>query len=244
MKITLEVCADSVRSCLAAERGGAHRIELCAGLTDGGITPSYGFVLDAVTRCHLPIFPIIRPRGGDFLYDEYEFSQMEEDIKQLRNIGVAGFVFGILTPDGRLDRDRNTHLLGLAKGMPCTLHRAFDMTRDMDEALGDAIDLGFSRILTSGGAPDALTGAGRLRELVKSADDRITIMAGSGVRPENAASIVSASGVSSLHGTLSRTIDGGMTFRNTAVCMGGETDEYALRVTDEELVRTLLDHFA
>ena len=243
--IELEVCAASVRSCIAAQRGGAHRIELSAGLSDGGLTPSYSFAEIALENCDLPIYPIIRPRGGDFLYDEYELRQMEYDIEYFYELGVAGFVFGVLTPRGELDLLANARLLDAADGKPCTLHRAFDMVRNPMKSLDEAIRLGFSRILTSGGAASALAGVDQIRELVGAAGDRITIMAGSGIRPENALEVVTRSGVGALHGTLRSTYDSAMVYRNPRVGMGGEgtEKEYLLEATDETKVRSLIEQF-
>lgn len=243
--IELEVCANSVPSCIAAEKGGAHRIELCAGLSDGGLTPSCGFMKTAVQECRLPIFPIIRPRGGDFLYDTYELQQMTEDIRRLGELNVGGFVFGVLTSEGELDLEANSRLLEASNGRPCTLHRAFDMVRDPMKALDEAIRLGFSRILTSGGALSALEGSTLLKELVRESRGRITIMAGSGVRPENALQIVSQTGVTALHGTLQSTYESGMIYRNPRVSMGGDASEseYTLKATDEKKVRALISLF-
>ena len=243
--IELEVCANSVASCIAARTGGAHRIELCAGLPEGGLTPSYGYTEIALNHCDLPIFPIIRPRGGDFLYDEYELDQMQYDIEYFYELGVAGFVFGALTRGGELDLAANARLIEAADGKPCTLHRAFDMVRDPLKSLDEAVRLGFSRILTSGGAATALEGVDVLKELVRAAGDRITIMAGSGVRPENALEIVTKSGVPALHGTLQTAYDSDMIYRNGRISLGGSDgeSEYLMKVTDARKVRALLEQF-
>ena len=243
--IELEVCATSVASCIAAEKGGAHRIELCAGLADGGITPSPGFVRQALTKCSLPIFPIIRPRGGDFLYDDDEIEEMECDIRTFGKMGVAGFVFGILTPDGEPDLEANARMLKAANGRPCTFHRAFDMVLDPMDALEKVVRLGFARILTSGGRNSALEGVHLLRELTLAARERIIIMAGAGIRPDNALEVVQKSGVTALHGTLQSPLDSRMLYRNPAVSMGGgnDSEEYLLRVTDKDKVKSLLAQF-
>lgn len=200
----LENCAGDLPSCLEAERGGATRIELCAALPEGGTTPSFGLVALAVERCQLPILPIIRPRAGDFLYSSDEAEVMLRDIRMLRTLGVAGFSLGALTPDGRLDSDLCKALIREAKGLPVTLHRAFDRCRDLEEALEEAIRLGFASILTSGGcpsAPEALDTIARLRSISAG---RITIMAGSGITAANAREVVRATGVTALHGTFRR----------------------------------------
>lgn len=243
--ILLENCANSVQSCVEAERGGAHRIEFCAGLPEGGTTPSFGALKVALQEVRIPIFPIIRPRSGDFIYTDLEVRQMLSDIYAFRELGVAGFVFGALTPDGTLDCEVNQKLLRAAEGVPVTLHRAFDMTRDMENALEQAIDLGFSRILTSGGQNTALEGSDAIRKLVHKAGNRIIIMAGSGITPDNALDLVSLTGVTEVHGTLQSTIKSPSVFYNPNASMQSRSDvhSYDYPETDSIKVRTLLNHF-
>ncbi len=243
--ILLENCANSVQSCIEAERGGAHRIEFCAGLPEGGTTPSFGALKVALQEVRIPIFPIIRPRSGDFIYTDLEVRQMLSDIYAFRELGVAGFVFGALTPDGTLDYEVNRKLLRAAEGVPVTLHRAFDMTRDMGSALEQAIDLGFSRILTSGGQNTAIEGSDVIRKLVQKANNRIIIMAGSGITPDNALDLVSQTGVTEVHGTLQSIIKSPSVFHNPNASMQSRSDvhSYDYPETDSIKVRTLLDHF-
>lgn len=203
-KLIIENCAGDVPSCLQAERGGASRIELCAALSEGGTTPSYGTVATALRHCHLPIIPIIRPRSGDFLYTETEVDVMLEDIRLLRRLGVAGFSLGVLTPDGDLDEELCRRLIREAEGLPITLHRAFDRAASLEMALEQAVAVGFACILTSGGTPSAVDSLDRIRHLVEQADGRICIMAGSGITADNARHVVESTGVSAIHGTFAR----------------------------------------
>lgn len=203
-KLIIENCAGDVPSCLEAERGGASRIELCAALSEGGTTPSYGTVATALRCCRLPIIPIIRPRSGDFFYTETEIDVMLEDIRLLRRLGVAGFSLGVLTPDGDLDEELCRRLIREAEGLPITLHRAFDRAASLEMALEQAVAVGFACILTSGGTPSAVDSLDRIRHLVEQADGRICIMAGSGITADNARHVVESTGVSAIHGTFAR----------------------------------------
>lgn len=199
--ITIEVCINSVASAIAAEAGGAHRVELCAALPEGGTTPSFGTVKKALKLVQIPIFPIIRPRSGDFIYNEVELDLMIEDIKAFCELGAHGFSFGVLDTNGRLDKDANARLIETCQGKPTTLHRAFDRTYDLEKELEVAIELGFNRILTSGGEISAPRGTDMLAKLVAQAGDRISIMAGAGIRPENVRELVMNTGVREVHGT-------------------------------------------
>ena len=177
-----EVCANSVESCLAAQAGGANRVELCAGIPEGGTTPSYGDILIAreklrETKLHV----IIRPRGGDFLYSSIEQRIMLEDIENARRVGVDGVVFGCLTTEGDVDIPLMNQLMEAARGMSVTFHRAFDVCRNSQEALEDIIRLGCNRILTSGQQPTAEQGIPLLKKLRQQAADRIILLAGCGV---------------------------------------------------------------
>lgn len=240
--IKLEICAYDLQSCLIAERAGAHRIELCSSQPEGGVTPSYAKVALAKQRVGIPIFPIIRPRSGDFVYSELELEEMLEDIKRFAELGVEGFVTGVLTPLGELDRVANQLLIDAAGGRPVTLHRVFDMSRCLEESLELAIELGFSRVLTSGGYQKATEGADVIARLVRQAKDRIIIMAGSGVSPNNAAQLVKSTGVRELHGSLQYSKPSTMVFKNDRISMGGvcDVDEFTIRETDPEKVRKLL----
>lgn len=195
-----EVCANSVESCLAAQAGGADRVELCAGIPEGGTTPSYGEIVTArrllhATRLHV----IIRPRGGNFVYSDLEAERMLADIEQCRRLGVDGVVLGCLTPQGDVDEERLRPLVAAARGMSLTFHRAFDRCAHPAEALETIIGLGFNRLLTSGTAPTAPQGAALLRQLHVQARGRIALMAGSGVNEDNIAALYAATGIRQYH---------------------------------------------
>lgn len=243
--LLIENCAGDLPSCLAAERGGASRIELCAALPEGGTTPSYGTVALAVKRCHLPILPIIRPRAGDFLYSSDEADVMVEDMRRLRSLGVAGFSLGALTPEGELDEELCRRLLREADGLPVTLHRAFDRAKDLEETMERAIRLGFACILTSGGEVSAPKGLEVIRRLVEQSDGRILIMAGSGITADNALRVVAATGVSAIHGTFAALRRSGMSYSSPAfpsatAAMIAEAD---YRVTDAGTLSSIKRQF-
>lgn len=198
-----EVCANGVESCLAAQEGGADRVELCAGIPEGGTTPSYGEIKvarETLTRTRLHV--IIRPRGGDFLYTPLQLQRMEEDIKVCRQLGVDGVVFGCLNRDGNVDTAACERLMPLCEGISVTFHRAFDRCADPFRAMDDIIRLGFHRILTSGQQPHAIDGAPLLRQLQQRADGRIIILAGSGINESNIRQLQTETGVREFHFSL------------------------------------------
>lgn len=240
-KITLEICAASVASCIAAQEGGADRIELCDNLLEGGTTPGYATILTAREKVSIALYPIIRPRGGDFLYDETEFSIMKKDIQLCKQAGCDGVVIGLLTPAGKVDKERTRELVELAWPMGVTFHRAFDMTDDPFEALEDIISTGCERILTSGQRNTAPEGAALIAQLVTKAAGRISIMAGSGVREHNIAELVKTSGATEFHTTAKGYIDSHMVYRNPHVSMGGipGVPEYGIAVTQAEQVKRI-----
>lgn len=240
-ELIIENCAGDVPSCLEAERGGASRIELCAALSEGGTTPSYGTVTTALRHCNLPIIPIIRPRSGDFLYTETEIDVMLEDIRVLRRLGVAGFSLGALTPDGDLDEELCRRLIREAEGLPITLHRAFDRTASLEASLELAVELGFACILTSGGTPSSLDSLDQIHSLVEQADGRICIMAGSGITADNARHIVQSTGVSAIHGTFARLRGSSMRLSSTPFpdSSVAQIPERDYRVTDAEAISSI-----
>ena len=239
--INMEVCANSVTSALAAEEGGAIRVELCASLTEGGTTPSYAEIALAKKLLRIQVFPIIRPRGGDFLYSDLEFELMKEDIKICKSLKCEGIVTGILTADGKIDKERCAELVKLAKPMSVAFHRAFDMVENMEEALEDLISLGVVRVLTSGGKASATDGAEILEKLIIQAGERITVMPGAGIHTDNIASLIALTGAKEFHASARKNIASAMVYRNNALTMGSESDEYNTTLTAADVVKKLLE---
>ncbi|ATP56570.1 copper homeostasis protein CutC [Pedobacter ginsengisoli] len=238
--VNMEVCANSVRSALAAQEGGAIRVELCDNLPEGGTTPSYSTIALAKKMLSIKVYPIIRPRGGDFLYSDLEFNLMKDDIKICKSLNCDGVVIGILKADGSVDKERCAELIAEAKPMPVTFHRAFDMSNDMEKALEDIIELGCERILTSGGEASAIKGADMLARLIKQADGRIIIMPGAGVSAANIADIIKLTGAKEFHASARHAVKSEMQFRNPRLSMGSVADEFSYDLTDSETVKNLI----
>jgi copper homeostasis protein len=241
--ISLEVCANSITSALAAQDGGALRVELCDNLFEGGTTPSAGQISMAKKLLHIKLYVLIRPRSGDFLYDDVEFETMLADIKFCAEVGCDGIVTGILKADGTVDKDRNAQLVNVAKAanMALTFHRAFDMCADPYQAMEEIIELGFERVLTSGGKSTAMEGASTIARLVKKAAGRIIIMPGSGIDEHNVADLVRFTGVKEFHSSARKMTSSKMTYQNDHIIMGGTAhDEYSFDKTDTERVKTLI----
>ena len=237
----LEICAGSVESAIAARDGGAQRIELCSALEIGGVTPSAGIIAKARKVEGLTLNVIIRPRGGDFLYNEYEIACMEEDIRTCRRLGVDGIVIGALTAEGDIDTDTCKRLIASAEGMGVTFHRAFDMCRNPQKALETLIEIGCHRVLTSGQAATAEAGIPLLAKLVEQAAGRIIIMPGCGVSSKNAAHILQATGAKEIHASARKSVGSGMIFRHSGVSMGTPgSDEYARKETDKKEVESIV----
>lgn len=199
-----ELCVESLESALAAEEGGADRIELCADLSVGGITPPRELVAEALHALDIPMHVLIRPRAGDFAFSRDQFDLMRRQVEAVKGAGASGIATGILLPDGRVDIERTRALISLARPMDVTFHRAFDESADLRQALEDVIETGADSLLTSGGAADVLSGAETIRALAEQAAGRIPLIAGGGLRLENLAEVVRLSGVFCLHGSLSR----------------------------------------
>lgn len=198
----VEAAVETLDFALAAERAGADRIELCVNLSDGGTTPDARLIKDVVQQTRLPVFVLIRPRAGDFVYPDDEFDKMLRDIVSARTMGIAGIVTGALTADSGVDVERTRMLVEAASGLPVTFHRAIDSTPDLPSALEAVIEAGASRVLTSGGGATALEGVDFIAALVKQARGRITIIAGGGIREHNVRDVIARSGVSEVHGRL------------------------------------------
>ena len=247
LRSKIEICANSVESAVKAQEGGAYRVELCAGIPEGGTTPSFGDIRMArqllqETKLHV----IIRPRGGDFLYSHLELEIMLHDIKVAKQLGADGVVFGCLTADGNVDIAAMKMLMNAVGDMNVTFHRAFDMCKNPKEALEQIIELGCTRILTSGQEENALAGIPLLKELIEQADGRIIIMPGCGVNPNNILQIAEETGASEFHFSGRSACESRMTYRNPKVSMGGtvKIEEYRKDVTNPDIVKAALAQLA
>ena len=238
----LEVIGFDLASCLIAETHGANRIELCANPHEGGTTPSYGVIRVARQNTSIQLFPIIRPRGGDFLFSGLEFQSMITDIQQCEQLGCDGVVIGMLTEDGFVDVDRCAELIQHAGAMQVTFHRAFDRVKDPMQSLEEIIDLGCMRILTSGLRPDIDLGREMLRTLVDAAGDRITIMPGSGVRSNNVLELARFTGATAFHSSARSSHPTTMKYINSSM----DEDLASVSIDAEEVseLRRLLDLYA
>lgn len=240
MKHLLEIIGFNIESCIAAQEAHADRIELCDNQGEGGTTPSYGFIKIARQHLTINLFPIIRPRGGDFFYNDAEFEMMKTDILCCKKLGCDGIVTGILNADSTLDLQRNKQLVELAYPMNVTLHRAFDHVNDGAKALEVAIECGFERILTSGFVPNAIDGVANLKKLVAKTNGRIIIMPGSGVRAENIEAIAKETGANEFHSSAKLLVDSKMKFHNPGMnedlkSTGVDVDE--IKMMKEKLSR-------
>lgn len=242
MNYLLEVCAGSITSALNAQAGGAHRIELCDNLSDGGTTPSPGMIRQALKLLDIHVFVLIRPRSGDFLYSDDEFKVMKEDVLFCKEHRAHGVVLGMLKNDGTVDIERTAELVSLACPMQVTFHRAFDMTRDPFEAMEDIINLGIDRILTSGQAANAPDGADLIAELITRAESRVIIMPGGGINEDNFLELYQKTKAMEFHASLRSPVKSRMQFRNQRTSMGKQDqDEYSWMETDSGRVRNFID---
>jgi len=241
--VLLEVCANSVTSAIAAEKGGATRIELCENLAEGGTTPSYGQL--ALTRqlIKIPINVLIRPRPGDFLYTNLEFDIIKADVTHAIEAGCNGIVIGMLDAEGNVDKDRCRELTEMAHkgGLSVTFHRAFDVCRNFDEALEDIISIGCDRLLTSGGRTTAIEGTKTIARLVERATGRIIIMPGSGITETNARDLVDFTRVKEIHASAKMKVRSRMNFTNDYILMTQNGYPYLLDQTQEDIVRKIVN---
>lgn len=243
MKKIIEICLESVESVVAAQKGGADRVELCSDLFEGGLTPTLGtFTVARKLASAIKINVMIRPRGGDFCYSDEEFEVMKEDLISLKNAGADGIVFGILTPEGDIDEERTRALVALASPLPVTFHRAFDMSKDAFKSLETLIDLGVKRILTSGLEPTVMEGLPLLTELVKKAGDRIIIMPGCGISERNFKYLDERINAKEYHVFLPKEISSKMEYRPSHIYMGGllRQPEFSIFHTDNERVSNIV----
>ncbi|WP_134090572.1 copper homeostasis protein CutC [Olivibacter sp. XZL3] len=234
--MTLEICANSLASALAAQRGGAQRIELCENLNEGGTTPSYGTIKRVRELLDIKVYVLIRPRAGDFLYSDEEFAIMKEDITMCKQLGCDGVVIGLLDKEGNIDTNRTKELVHLADPMGVTFHRAFDCSNDGLKALEEVIDCGCERILTSGMRNTAIEGASLLKTLIQQAADRITIMPGSGINEVNIIELKEITHAKEYHTSAKTAVKSGMTYQNPAIANMGD----AVEISNVERIRRIL----
>lgn len=246
MSFLLEVCADSVQSAVSAQEGGADRIELCSGLVIGGLSPSPAMFREVKRNTDIKVRVLLRPRFGDFCYDEYEFRTIRDEVEQFRNLGADGVVIGILKPDGTLNMEQMAELVKAANGIGVTMHRAFDVCRDPFEALEQCVSLGIDTILTSGQKSSAWEGRNLLSRLTERAAGRLDILAGAGIGPDVISELATCTGVKSFHMSGKKVRESRMEFRREGVPMGipgfsefevWQTDAAQVRKAAEQLKR-------
>lgn len=240
--VLVEVCVDSVASALAAERGGAQRIELCSDLLEGGVTPSLGLLAVMRSKVSVGLHPIIRPRPGDFCYSDAEFEIMQRDIELAKTAGADGVVLGILQNNGRVDIERTQALIKLARPLSVTFHRAFDVSANLSEAFEDVCATGADRLLTSGGEQECLQGVETVAHLVQASQGRVVIMAGGRIGIKNASHIVERTGVSEIHVGLATPVNGTNIHKNSRRLSLGKAHDREFQRTEvlEESVRDLI----
>lgn len=244
--IKLEICVDSLVSALEAQKGGADRIELCDCLAAGGTTPSAGLIKIVREYINIDIYVMIRPRSGDFCYTDLEFQVMKENIRFAKEYGMDGVVFGILTSEGYVDTERTKELIQIAKPMGITFHRAFDMAKSPEKTLEELIGLGVDRILTSGQKNSAYEGIQLIKNLVEKSNNKISIMAGSGVNSENVEDIINKTAVKEIHLSAKKRFKSKMSYRNENVNMGitENISEYENYYTDSNIVKGIKEQMS
>ena len=248
-KYTLEICVDSVKSAINAERGKATRLELCSNLIIGGTTPTKSLFEEVKKNVNIPINVLIRPRFGDFLYSDYEVNIIKNEIKMFKKLGVDGIVVGILTKNGEIDLDNMKKFIEGAQDIPITFHRAFDVCREPLKAFYQLQELGIQNILTSGQSQDCLRGKKLLKELVKistkNSKNKTEILVGAGLNIENIDEIVNFTGATNFHFSGERIKQSSMEYRKENVNMGlKEFSEFEILETDENLVKEVADYLS
>jgi copper homeostasis protein len=238
--LDLEVCIDSVEGARAAEAGGAQRVELCSDLAEGGITPSAGLIDAVRSAVKIPVFVMMRPRGGDFYYSPDEFDVMRRDVAIARSSGADGVVMGLLLPDGKIDVERARELIDRARPMQVTFHRAIDVSQSLEESLEQVIETGADRVLTSGGEETAIEGVPVLARMVANSKQRITVMVCGGIRKANLREIAQATGATEFHASLRQKTISPVTHRPNRPAMSVDgIDEYARYATSADDVRAM-----
>jgi copper homeostasis protein len=239
----IEICVDSLESALAAERGGADRVELCDNLMEGGTTPSAGCIKLARRHLSTGLQVLVRPRGGDFLYSDRELDVLREDLRIAKELGANGVVIGCLTAEGDIHQPRTRELMQIARPLQVTFHRAFDMCRDPQQALEVLIGLGVDRVLTSGQEASCLEGLELIAALQKQASGRIIVMPGGGITPRNVSRIVASTGVNEVHLSARGSVESLMHYRNPRCFLGGtlRPPEFSWKTTDEGAVRSVVE---
>jgi copper homeostasis protein len=237
MNFVVEIIGFTIDGCLAAQKAGANRIELCDNPGEGGTTPSFGFIKAAREKLHIDLYPIIRPRGGDFFYSDDEFEIMKADVKLCKDIGCNGVVIGLLNTNGTVDKKRCSKLVELAYPLGVTFHRAFDRVNDASKALEDIIEIGCERILTSGLKPTAMEGADTIAALIKQADERIIIMPGSGVRSDNIIELAKKTHAMEFHSSARIFTESKMNYLNDAM-----NESMKTVAVDEEEVKKISEN--
>lgn len=238
----VEICVGSIDSCLIAQKAGADRVELCDNLLEGGTTPSYSTIVYAKEHLSLDTMVMIRPRGGDFLYNDIEFQLMKEDILVCKKIGVKGVVFGLLNTDGSIDKQRTKELIKLSQPLDVCFHRAIDVSKDYYQSVKDIISCGATRILTSGARNKAFEGKENIKKIQQDFGSQIEIMVGSGVNSSNIKMLKEYTNVNNFHLSAKTKIDSNMTFRHPVVSMGGtDFDEYSISIASYDEIKKVIN---